>query len=116
MIEIWESRVGQKLSPREIKSLQELALESQSQLQILLRDYLDVTAYPNFKDFHEYAKNRIMMDDIPDPLSCQAYLTKNPLLEKLGNDLEALLGAWHPDEITKLQVQQLREKLKAALE
>ena len=82
------------------------------QFKILLRDYLDITAYPNFKDFDDYAKGRILMDDIPDHDSCLAYLTGNPLLEKLGNSLEALLGSWYPDQETEREIKAIRKEIR----
>lgn len=105
-IDIWNEEIKQTLYKRDIVKLANYDLP-EPQLRLLLRQYKQETPYPIFGDFCFYLENRFAADDVPDPLSCSAFLSGNKALIKLAEEYETLKGAWQPNIDTDIRMAQI---------
>jgi len=112
---IWAQEMNR---PNDLKRKKErLALEDlpfdNNQLRWLIRNYKGQAIFPSVVDFCEYAKS--LIDDVPEELSCAAFLSGNGQLAALAYELETLCGAWSPDEWTENRIEELRSQLREVL-
>ncbi len=82
-----------------------------NQLSWAMGRYTKDTLYPNLPDFEEWLGKQ----ELPEDLVCAAYLTEEPEIVKLADDLETLLGAWFPGTEEEEQIEELRRRLGAVL-
>lgn len=110
---LWRKHIGTTITKRDVWAINALELD-EHQVGWLLSSYKIKTPYPNPKDFISFAS---AMDeyDIPDSLSCAAYLSKNEKLMELADELETLRGAWDVDRETENRMQSIRKELEAIL-
>jgi len=106
-------------TPRDLNNLP-ILLESYGEYQakwIICRYDLE-DPLPTISKFSEWLSKNFSGDlpeNLPEELSCAAYLTEEPEVIRLADQLETLEGAWFPDESTIEQVKELRRKLTEAL-
>lgn len=77
-----------------------------------MREYQNQTSYPHLDDFVQW----LAVLDVPEDLACRAYLTGQPALIHLADELDNLLVAFFPSTETDLKIEAMRARLKRALE
>lgn len=88
---------------------------TEAQFHYLLLEYKKDTFFPNIRMFISWVEQRLRNLDVPEDLSCRAYLSKNPTFIAMAEDLETLAGAWYPDKETNEHCDALRASLREAL-
>lgn len=99
---------GRKATRPELLKLDDiLARHEPAQGAYAVRRYGKTTEYPNLRDLAEW----IAAQGLPEELVCTAYLTEQPEIVAMADELETLLAAWFPTTDTDEQVEALRAKL-----
>lgn len=99
-------------SSRDINSLAILLEKYEKhQAKWAIRCYGEDTVYPNISDFADWLRGQ----QLPEEIICAAYLTEEPEVLRLADQLETLAGAWFPDDDSKEQEEELRRKLRKVL-
>jgi len=73
--------------------------------------YSEETIYPTVPDITDWLSGQ----QLPAEVVCAAYLSEEPEVIRLADQLETLAGAWFPDEDSKGQEEELRRKLQKVL-
>ncbi len=109
----WElicKRAGRTVLSNELQRVRLLDFPD-NQLVWAMGRYTKDTLYPNLADFEEWLGKQ----ELPEDLICAAYLTEEPEIVKLADDLETLLGAWFPGPEEEEQIEELRRRLGAVV-
>lgn len=73
--------------------------------------YSEETIYPSVFDITDWLAGQ----ELPEEVVCAAYLSEEPGIVRLADQLETLVGAWFPDEDSREQEEELRRKLRKVL-
>lgn len=109
----WEEickRAGRTVLSKELHRIEQLDFPKH-QLVWAMQRYAKETVYPNLPDFEEWMARQ----EFPEELVCAAYLTEEPEVMKLADNLETLLGAWFPGPEEEEQIEELRRRIGAAV-
>lgn len=77
------------------------------QLIWAMNGYAKTTPYPNLRDLADW----IGRQELPEEVVCAAYLSGEPSIVRLADELETMLGAWFPEADDEEEIQRLRERL-----
>ena len=110
----WEQickQAGRTVLTTELRRVDELEKFSNHQFVWAMQLYAKETVYPNLPDFEDWMKR----ETVPEELVCAAYLSEEPEIVKLADQLETLQGAWFPNPDTEMEIEDIKRRLGAAL-
>ncbi len=109
----WEEickRAGRTVLTPELRRVEEMET-SKHKLVWAMQLYAKETVYPNLPDFEEWLGRQ----ELPEELVCAAYLSEEPEIVKLADQLETLQGAWFPSPDTEIEIEDIKRRLGVAL-